>query len=187
MKKIVILFVIVTCLTVLFFFLIKKGGSNNRVIVLPTPAPTSYPSPYHGLVPGVSTEQNVIDSLGSPLKKDVGANSSTLVFSSKINSLPVSVDVAKTGVVYRINEPVGLATRYQDVTKDLGKPNLVLYGPLQRAGFSLFVFLDKGVAFLANLQTQEVKERLYFQPTSQELFLQTVAPGMSLKSSVGQQ
>jgi hypothetical protein len=189
MKKIVILFIVVVCFVVLFFLFIQRGGPNDRVVVLPTPTlvPTPYPSLYRGLVPGVSTEQNVIDLLGSPLTTKTGTNASTLEYSSKITGQPIRVDVTKTGTVYRVYEPVDTTVLYQNVTAGMGKPDLVLYGPLERSGFRFFVFLDNGVALLANPQTQEVKERLYFQPTNQDVFLRSIAPGMSLKSTQGQQ
>jgi len=186
MKKIIIFFVI-SCLVVLLFFAFRARRAENKTTVLPSPMPTPFPSLYRGIAPGVSTENDAIASLGNPLRKDVSTGGGTLVYSSGIGNQPVNIDVTRGGVVYRIYEPVDSSLRYNDLTKGFGPPGLVLYGRFERQGFRLFAFLDRGVAFLANTETQEVKERWYFPKTNSETFRQIIAPNMSLESTQGQQ
>jgi len=186
MKKIIIIFFIVfLCVVLLFWLLIGRYDNAKKPTQVPSPTPPSFS--YRGIAPGVSKENDVIASLGEPLRKDEGSGGGTLVYSSGLGDQPVNVDISKDGVVYRIYEPTSSSLRYNKLIDGLGAPGLVLYGLFEIEGFRLFVFLDRGVAFVANPQTQEVRERWYFPPTDAYTFRRIIAPNMSLKSTAGQQ
>lgn len=187
MKKIIIIFFIVLCVVLLLFLAFRARPAVSEKTAMPTPVPTPFPSLYRGLAPGTSTENNAVAALGAPLRKDESTGGATLVYSSGAGNQPVNIDVTTNGVIYRIYEPVSSSLRYNDLVKGLGSPGLVLFGRFERQGFRLYVFLDRGVAFLANPQTQEVKERWYFPQTDSETFRRVIAPNMSLKSTLGQQ
>jgi len=187
MKKIIIIFLAVLCVVLLLFLAFRAHPANKGGAPKPSPVPTPFPSLYRGLAPGVSTESDAVATLGNPVRKDESPGGATLVYSSGLENQPVNIDMTKDGVVYRIYEPVSSALRYADLTKNLGPPDLVLYGRFERQGFRLFVFLGRGLALLANPQTQEVKERWYFPQTDPDTFRRVIAPNMSLESTLGQQ
>jgi hypothetical protein len=187
MKKIVVIFAVSLCVVVLLFWVFKKSPANNGGGALPSPTPETFASMYRGLAPGTSTENDAVAALGRPLRKDEGAEGTTLVYSSGIGNQPINVDVTSNGIISRINEPVDSSLRYNSLVEGFGSPDLILYGVFEREGFRLFVFLNRGIAFLANPQSQEVKERWHFPQADAETFRRVFAPNMSLQSTLGQQ
>ncbi len=148
--------------------------------VIPSPAPL--PSfTYKDIQPGTTTENQVAAALGPPIRKERGGVGSTLVYPSGIGTRPLLVQVDSAGTTALIKEPVLETINYGGASRGLGEPNLVLYGHFVRLGFRLFVYLPYGVAFLANPDTQETRERWYFPPdTNATVFQRVFAPEFQL-------
>lgn len=187
MKKILLLFVIVVAVVIVLFVIFGRQSifkqQNGPMI---TPRPTPLPSVYRGVIPGVSTIEEAVGSLGAPIRKDVYKNTSTLVYPSGLGDQPINVNVGLNNTVFLITEPVAPTARFNQLV-GTDAAELVLYGLFEDEGFRLFVYLNKGVAFLANPTTQTVKEKWYFHPTSASVFQKTLAPSLSLTSTEGKQ
>lgn len=57
-----------------------------------------------------------------------------------------------------------------------GEPKYTLYGSDADAGFYLYIYPDKGVAYIGNPINKDLLEIWYFQPTSFEEFRKQFAP-----------
>ena len=164
--KIIIVFALVLVVVgVAFLFL------RSRSVSPPTPPPPTTGAGYKSLVPGVSTKDEVIARLGLPLND---TNGPILNYKSTNPNLPHAVSVEGNTAVF-IKEQVTLEDK---ITKDgliqlYGQPPEEVYGPNSVNGFNLFVYPDKGVAFLGHTTGSGVLEIWYFPPTTIESFLQT--------------
>ena len=185
MKKIVIIFIIVIVCTIVFVVLRSRGllGKTGGPVATPTPMP----GVYRGVVPGSSTENDVLKSLGDPTRKDNIGQMTALVYPSDVGDQPINVEVGTDNTVTRIVEPISAIVRFADVSKELGAPDMILYGIFEELGFRLYTYLAKGIALLANPDTQEIKERWYFRPTNAATFTTLIAPGLSTVRTPGKQ
>ncbi len=187
MKKILLLFIIVAAIVIVLFVMFGRQSlvkQQGEPVV--TPRLTLMPSVYRGLIPGTSTVEEVVDSLGAPIRRDLYKNTSTLVYPSGLGDQPINVEVGLDNTIFLITEPVAPIARFNQLT-GTEAADLVLYGLFEDEGFRLFVYLNKGVAFLANPTTQVVKEKWYFHPTSAAAFQQSLAPSLSMTSTEGKQ
>lgn len=187
MKKIFILFIIIAAAVVVLFLIFGRQSifkqQNGPVI---TPRPTPLPSVYRGVIPGTSTVEEVVGSLGAPIRRDIYKNTSTLVYPSGLGNQPINVGVGLDNTIFLITEPVAPTVRFTQLV-GTDTADLILYGLFEDEGFRLFIYLNKGVAFLANPTTQIVKEKWYFHPTNAAVFQETIAPSLSITSTEGQQ
>lgn len=164
-KRILVLVLVFVVVVVAFFFL-----RSRRVSPPPPPLPTAGAS-YKSLVPGVSTKDEVVARLGVPLND---TDSAVLNYKSTNPNLPHNVSIEGNIAVF-IKEQVTLEDK---ITKEglirlYGQPPEELYGPYSVNGFNLYVYPDKGVAFLGHVTGSGVLEIWYFPPTTIDVFLQT--------------
>ena len=180
MKKTVALFIIVALLAAAYVFFQQKTRPPTDVSPATTPTPgLSVVVPTPGVIPGRDNEQGLVAKLGQPIRIETIENTKTYIYRSGVGNKAMNVDVGTNGVVSRIIQPVLPALRLDAATKDMGIADLQLYGTLERSGFRLYVYLNKGVAILGNPTTLDVAEYWYFQPTDAATFQGSVAAGFT--------
>jgi len=67
----------------------------------------------------------------------------------------------------------------EDITSQYGNAPYTLYGPASVNGFNLYVYLDKGIAYIGHVKEPILLEIWYFQPTTIEDFQVKWAKGYS--------
>lgn len=150
-----------------------------RARIAPTP-PTASPSvgaSYKTLVPGSSSRDDALTNLGKPLNDEA---SELLNFKSNNPNLPHQVTVPNDTVLF-IREIVTAKDKKttEEITSQYGNAPYVFYGPASVNGFNLYVYPDKGVAYIGHVEEPIVLEIWYFQPTTIEDFQTRWAKGYS--------
>ena len=87
MKKILLLFIIVAAIVIVLFVMFGRQSlvkQQGEPVV--TPRLTLMPSVYRGLIPGTSTVEEVVDSLGAPIRRDLYKNTQRLFYPSGLRS-----------------------------------------------------------------------------------------------------
>ena len=166
-KKIILLVVIVILiLFALLFIYLRKKNTNNKV-----PSSTTGIS-WNTLVPGKSTKDEVIQKLGTPINEKIDNEKTTSTFQSSSQTrnneaifINNSTGFLKEIVTLSDNKTTkGLINQY-------GQPTSTLYGADSYNGYDLYVYPDKGLAFLGNLETGSLLEIWYFIPTIIDSFI----------------
>ncbi len=166
---VVALFLVVVVITV--FVGQRLSSPLAPRVVTPTPVV----SKYRGLTPGLSTFGDVIKTLGTPIRKEATGQTDELIYSSGIGDKPTTVRINPDQNVGLVIEPVDNTVRLNDLIRELGQNDTILYGAYYDFGFQLYVYLAHGTALLANPQSGEVKERWHFAPTTLKNFQATYA------------
>lgn len=135
---------------------------------------------YNSIVPGKSTEEDVVDKFGDPANKSTNYSQTTLDYNSNNpnfrNQFLVNnnkVDFIKQIVATKDNIHV------KDITEKYGTPRYILYGPGSVGGFDLYVYPDKGIAFIGELDSGIILEIWYFKATTISDFVSKWAPEYS--------
>lgn len=130
---------------------------------------------FKSLIPGQSTKSDAIEKLGEPLNdKEPGS----LDFESKNPNLPhrVATENEKITFIKEIITAEDGKTSI-DITALYGEAPYVLYGLDSIHGFNLYIYPDKGIAYLGHVKEPILLEVWYFQPTTFEEFRDKWAPG----------
>jgi hypothetical protein len=165
-KKIILILLALSIVGVFVFFLLRPR------VATPPPAPKpTVGEGYKSLVPGESKREDVIAKLGLPLND---TDSPVLNYKSTNPNLPHNFSIEEDTVVF-IKEQVAPGDKLakEDLIELYGAPPETLYGPNTVNGFNLYVYPDKGVAFLGHVSGSGVLEVWYFPPTTTDEFLQT--------------
>jgi hypothetical protein len=183
MKKLLVLFIIFIIVAFLVVFLQKPIVKQTpRVSPTTTPSPTPVISSlFQNISPGITTESELVKTLGVAISIITRGEKKIYKYPSIASNVMTNIDVNKGGVVEKMVEPLPPGIKFNNISAPLGQGDFELYGVLERSGFRLYVYLSRGVALLANPETQEVSERWKFQPTTASLFLQSLAPNMTTK------
>lgn len=159
-KKITFGFLAFLSLFSIIYIVVKIKG-NNRNIPQPTPKNTSQ-ALYKSIVPGTSTNKNVSELLGNPIKTEGNVSEYTSLSPNRNNKVLLENDVVsivKEIITYKDNK------RTTDIIKDYGVAEKILYGPDAGAGFFLFVYPANGLAYIGNPIGKTLLEVWYFPPT----------------------
>lgn len=141
---------------------------------VPISTPTG-PS-YKSITPGKSDRNELIKSLGDPIKQSQLDNLLTLDYASSSPNRNEKF-VLENNKVILIKEIVTLkdAKTKQDITQIYGVTDDVLYGPDAAAGFYLYVYPDKGIAFIGKKESNLILGVWYFIPSSLTKFQSELA------------
>lgn len=135
---------------------------------------------FESITPGKSTTSDVNKVLGTPISQTQvnGYDLSDYKSTSPTRNNQVYYT---NGTAQLIKEIVSFKDlkKVSDVTKKYGTPTNILYGPDTVSGFYLFVYLDKGIAYLGNPNTGDLLEIWYFSPMSLDNFISTWAQDYS--------
>ena len=137
------------------------------------PSSVSQSNTWKEIVPQVSTSKDLQKILGQPIDIQKEKDLVVYFYPSETENWPTKIYVSET------TQKVTLIKRffpspsetYQSFISQFGPPDKELFGPHQGAGFSVFVFLKKGVAIVANPNSGMILEIWYFSPTTLEDFL----------------
>jgi hypothetical protein len=132
---------------------------------------------FKSIIPGYSSKQDTIAELGKPLNDE---ESDLLSFKSNNPNLSHQVVTAEDKVTFikEIVSPNDNKTT-EEITSQYGEAPYVLYGPDSVNGFNLYIYPDKGIAYLGHIKEPILLEVWYFQPTSFEDFKQRWATNYS--------
>jgi len=171
-KTKLILIIVIIAFVVLSYFLYI----NRRAAPPTPPAAPPQQSVWKGIVPGTSTEEEVKQKLGTP--KSEGENLLEFESTSPTRNHTVSLEESVVGL---IKEVVSYrdTTKVSDLRAQYGETSDVLYGPDAENGYYLFVYSEKGVAYLGNPATETLLEIWYFPATTFEDFVNRWAASYS--------
>ena len=167
-KAWLILLVSVMVVIIIFFLSIRSKPSGDENNQGQEDVSTLKGAGYESLFPGQSTKPEVIEKLGEPLNDKA---SDILDFKSSNPNLPNKIVTENEKVVF-IKEII-TAEDGKTPTKFLdlyGDAPYVLYGPESIHGFNLYIYPDRGIAYLGHFKEPFLLEVWYFQPTKFEDF-----------------
>ncbi len=128
---------------------------------------------WKNIIPGKTTPEEVESSLGQPQQKAEIEGKMTYFYQSPIPDWPDKIQLSEDQKVVEIIKHYfpSASENYQSFLDKYGSPDKELFGPHAQAGFSVFVFLQKGVAVIANPDSGKVMEIWYFPPKNLGEFL----------------
>lgn len=171
----VVLIILVLLAIISVGYIFSMTQQNSKPI--PTPKALNVPD-WNMVIPGTSTEQEVVNTLGTP-KGKVGDVSN---YPSRNLAIDSQIYYQKE-VVGLIKETVGYSEKrnIDEISSKYGVAPNMLYGPDAVNGYFLFVYPTNGIAYLGNPNTKSLLEVWYFQPTTIDDFLNKWGSGYSLK------
>ncbi len=146
-----------------------------RILTPPKPLPDQA-NTWKGITPGKSSLQDIQQKLGPPINQRQTGDGLKLEYQSTYPTLPneVVVQNGSTTVTF-IKEYVDFKAneKLSDYVEAHGKYDLDLFD--EESGFATraYVFLDEGVVILAHVKDGSIEQKWYFQPTTEELFMQS--------------
>jgi len=163
-RKVVIFAVLLLLVLGVSYLLISRQNKTPPVTTLTG-------AEYKGLTPGKSSREELLNSLGNPVKETQDGNTRTLEYLSRnpnYNNQFLTTGNTLSFIKTYITPDDNLSIT--DIEKKYGENQQVLYGSGSISGFDLYVYPDKGVAYIGNKQTDDVLEVWYFSPTDFENF-----------------
>lgn len=139
---------------------------------------------FNTLLPGQSTRSDAIEQLGEPLDDK---ESTSLDFKSSNTNLPHRVETEDEKITF-IKEIITAkdGKSSTDIVELYGNAPNVLYGLDSIHGFNLYIYPDKGIAYIGHFKEPVLLEVWYFQPTTFEGFRDKWAPDYSNTPQVRQ-
>ena len=154
---------------------------------LPTETPPVQQNTWQGITPGYKITSTISSQLGSPIKveKLAGERQELSYDSQDFKSFHTTVTLSQEGTVDIIKIPVAYNedNLLQNYTSDLGTADLELYDTSIGLTAKAHIFLEKGVVIIANETTGVVEGIWYFEPTTEEVFLNTWGTDLSKDAS----
>lgn len=142
---------------------------------IPIEEPPIQANTWQGLTPGFKITPKLNSELGGPVVvKNLAAEKQQVSYRSedfKVFYNEVIVD--KDGVVEFIKIPVAYTETHtlSEYISLYGEQDFDLYDHRVGANIKAYVFLDEGLAVLANAETQVVEQLWYFEPTDKNMFM----------------
>jgi hypothetical protein len=184
MKKfitIAIIGVVILLVTIMVVVLNNGNKQPQPATALPSPTPTPVAATvmFRNMDVATATDNDVARVMGTPARSSAYLGITTLIYPSSIQGRNISVEINPDKSVKRIIEPLSETQKFSIMAADLGKEDIVLYGKHEELGFRLYVYVNKGVAVLANPTTDVVREKWYFPITNSAGFQSTIGEGFS--------
>lgn len=160
---------------IVFFLLLPKEGPEK---VVPQGAT------WEEITPGETTKEGVVKILGEPLEEK-DENGKTVSFFKSTSPTRNHEILFEEQIVSFSKEIVTLQDEkeIEDIKTLHGTTDNVLYGPDSYNGYFLFVYPEKGIAYLGNPGTGDLLEVWYFIPNSMDEFRSLYAPGYQTELS----
>lgn len=135
---------------------------------------------FKDVIPGKTKVEDLEKILGKPI--DVQKNNTIDELSYSSNN-PNRDNIVQTddSIVTFIKEIISSKNEKSktDILSNYGNPPHRLYGPNSNAGTNLYVYPDKGIAFLGSDDHNQLEEIWHFSPTTYENFKKTYATNYS--------
>ncbi|MCX6706058.1 MAG: hypothetical protein NTV24_03055 [Candidatus Woesebacteria bacterium] len=174
-KYLLVGLLLLSVISVVFVFSSTKPKTNNNA----TPQPSQIKTiDWSKLTPGESTTKDVTDVLGNPI-----IQKENVYFFKSSTSVANNEAVIENGTAQFFKEIVTLSDKktVDTITSKYGLAPNTLYGSNSINGFDLYVYPDKGVAYLGNSITRDLLEIWHFTPTDIDTFLNKWGQGYSVK------
>lgn len=145
-----------------------KGSSPTST---PTPTPVAQRASYKDIFPGISSEADLRNALGTPLKTTT--NESGIIDEYKSTSeLRRHIATIKSGKVVFFKEIVSAndKTTATDITNIYGVAPNILYNKSPNSTFNLYVYPSNGIAYIGH-SDGALLEIWYFEPTTIDNFI----------------
>ena len=167
-KNLKTLYVAIAILIFIVFIIVFISLKNNKLLS------------YNGITPSKSSKNDLLQTLGQP---DQISTESGTTYEYKTNS-PVRNDKYFLNDKDKVNLIKEIITskdniKFSDLIKKYGNSYTLLYGPDAQTGFNFYVYLEGGVAFIGNKNTEDVIEIWYFPKTDVQNFIKSYAPDYS--------
>jgi hypothetical protein len=176
MKRYFPIFIVLLAIIGIIVGVVLSNGQRSQLPVQPAPTPVPRIG-FKGIDVNTATTGGVISALGNPARTDRGQNQTTLIYASGVGNQPIDVNADANNKVSSIVVPAAQGTKLSVLSATLGKEDVVLYGTGYYSGYYLYTYLSQGTAILANPQTDDVKEQIYFPLSDLSTFLQTAGVG----------
>ncbi len=138
-----------------------------------TVAPTSTPqrASYNNLIPGISSEAELIKALGTPIRTNINGSIKTDEFKST-SELRHHIATIQNDKIIFFKEIVSAndKTTANDLINIYGVAPDVLYSKFTNATFDLYIYPSNGIAYLGHREGT-LLEIWYFEPTTIEKFI----------------
>lgn len=163
MRKFILIILFFAIFAILVGFYFSKSPSPSPVVVAPTPTPLPRVL-WGGILPGIPFG-DLVSKMGPPQKTNATEGQVSMFYPGVDKNWDTEV-VIRNDVISFIREHIfppqntSLSSRLQqfDVSP------VRLYGKISESSMFLFVFPDRGVAFIASEKNDTVHEAWYFQP-----------------------
>jgi len=164
------------------YILISGKGNDAQKTKIPETGAS-----YDSLTPGVSTEDDVITRLGEAVKKSTTGTTTTLEYKSNNPNFnnQFSVDSGKLTLVKQIVSTKDNIT-ISDLNQKYGNYENVLYKSSSYSGFNLYIYPDKGIAYIGHQGSGIVLEIWYFKPMTFSEFKTNLGQAFSENPVEGQ-
>lgn len=143
-----------------------------------TPIKTSGDTPpqniaWNGITPGLSTREDVLSKLGTPIETNITDNAEVLKYSSSSIYIPHQIHISN-GITKLIQEQnfENIEGKLFDIINTYGQPEAIVYGKHGKIALGHF-WGTKGLLVFANNIDGNVLESWYFPPQTLEVFLQS--------------
>lgn len=168
-QRLLIVLLFVVLLLIIVFISSKKMPSPG-----PTPTPKPTPPSWQGIEPGKSTEAELKEKLGNPIKESEEKEQKILEYSSDYEYYPNKVYSHKE-TIFLVKEQITYDQNLnlQDYINQYGKP-FTMYDKNLGMTYPLNVFSGQGIAVASHLATGRVIEIWYFEPMPSAEFIQTL-------------
>ena len=132
---------------------------------------------YKSLTPGESDLPEAQIVLGEPLKEETENSFKVLYYPSQSAAREDKLYFKEERLIL-IKEIVSAIEnrKSNEIASKYGQAPYVLYGTDSTSGFYLYIFPDKGIAYLGNPYSQDMLEIWHFQKTTIENFSKDFAP-----------
>jgi hypothetical protein len=179
-KKFILIPVVVLSIFSVAFILYNVFSAKKAVTPTPTVGGGIAPASLEKLIPGKTTRSEVLSVLGQPKQDIQGTTNETLIYGATSKTLSHQI-IIEGGVVTMVKEMIsyGDTEKVSDITKVYGLSTFSLYGQGSEGGSKLYVYPDKGIAYIGMPQFDTLEEIWHFEPTTVENFKAKWAAGYS--------
>jgi len=173
------LFIVLGLFSLFSIAFIVYKYQTNKSIVTSTPTINAIGTDYKGLLPGKSTEEEIVNTLGIPIKESTTDNAKILEYKSK-NPNYNNTFYTQQGILNLAKEIITPDDniKISNIAEQYGNYEEVLYKSGSEAGFNLYIYPSKGIAYIGHQLSGIVTEVWYFPPTDFENFKKSYAPDM---------
>ena len=166
-KRLIVLAFVLLSLSSVAYIIFKVYVSKKTPTPVQNSNPVTKPADLSAIVPGTTTREEVIGKLGMPIKNIQTAGDETLSYNSTNKNLDSQIIIEK-GVVVLVKEMVSYSDtkKVSGISKKYGVAIYSLFGPNSAGGSKLYIYPDKGIAYIGNPEFDALEEIWYFVPTS---------------------
>lgn len=173
-KKLILLLFVLSIISIVF--IVYKLKRQREISPVSTPI-SEIGVDYKGLIPGKTSEDEVINKLGIPMKESREENIKILEYKST-NPNYNNIAKVENNTLSFFKEIVTPDDNIKitDINQKYGNYEKVLYPSGSETGFNLYVYPSKGIAYMGHQLSGIITEIWFFPPTSFEEFRKLYAP-----------